>query len=87
MKRFLMMMTLIGLVGNWNSTLTAQLVSPDSLYLNEDLPEINIVAVKPLIKAEADKTTYSIAEDPDSRNLYPAGDVAESPSSDRGWRG
>ena len=62
-----MMMTLIGLVGNWNSTLTAQLVSPDSLYLNEDLPEINIVAVKPLIKAEADKTTYSIAEDPDSR--------------------
>ena len=67
MKRFLMMMTLIGLVGNWNSTLTAQLVSPDSLYLNEDLPEINIVAVKPLIKAEADKTTYSIAEDPDSR--------------------
>ena len=48
MKRFLMMMTLIGLVGNWNSTLTAQLVSPDSLYLNEDLPEINIVAVKPL---------------------------------------
>ena len=75
MKRFLMMMTLIGLVGNWNSTLTAQLVSPDSLYLNEDLPEINIVAVKPLIKAEADKTTY------------PAGDVAESPSSDRGWRG
>ena len=67
MKRFLMMMALIGLVGNWNSTLTAQLVSPDSLYLNEDLPEINIVAVKPLIKAEADKTTYSIAEDPDSR--------------------
>ena len=63
MKRFLMMMALIGLVGNWNSTLTAQLVSPDSLYLNEDLPEINIVAVKPLIKAEADKTTYSIAED------------------------
>ena len=61
MKRFLMMMTLIGLVGNWNSTLTAQLVSPDSLYLNEDLPEINIVAVKPLIKAEADKTTYSSA--------------------------
>ena len=60
MKRFLMMMTLIGLV-------SAQLVSPDSLYLNEDLPEINIVAVKPLIKAEADKTTYSIAEDPDSR--------------------
>ena len=55
MKRFLMMMALIGLVGNWNSTLTAQLVSPDSLYLNEDLPEINIVAVKPLIKAEADK--------------------------------
>ena len=52
-----MMMALIGLVGNWNSTLTAQLVSPDSLYLNEDLPEINIVAVKPLIKAEADKTT------------------------------
>lgn len=50
MKRFLMMMALIGLVGNWNSTLTAQLVSPDSLYLNEDLPEINIVAVKPLIK-------------------------------------
>ena len=82
MKRFLMTMTLIGLVGNWNSTLTAQLVSPDSLYLNEDLPEINIVAVKPLIKAEADKTTYSIAED-----LYPAGDVAEGPSSDRGWRG
>ncbi|MDD2953565.1 MAG: outer membrane beta-barrel family protein [Parabacteroides sp.] len=67
MKRFLMMMTLIGLVGNWNSTLTAQLVSPDSLYLNEELPEISIVAVKPLIKAEADKTTYSIAEDPDSR--------------------
>ena len=67
MKRFLMMMALIGLVGNWNWTLTAQLVSPDSLYLNEDLPEINIVAVKPLIKAEADKTTYSIAEDPDSR--------------------
>ena len=42
MKRFLMMMTLIGLVGNWNSTLTAQLVSPDSLYLNEDLPKSSL---------------------------------------------
>lgn len=39
MKRFLMMMALIGLVGNWNSTLTAQLVSPDHCILNEDLPE------------------------------------------------
>ena len=49
-ERFLMMMALIGLVGNWNSTLTALPSSPDSLYLNEDLPEINIVAVKPLDK-------------------------------------
>ena len=69
MKRFLMMMTLIGLVGNWNSTLTAQLVSPDSLYLNEDL----------------DYLQYR--RGPGFQNLYPAGDVAESPSSDRGWRG
>lgn len=85
MKRFLMMMALIGLVGNWNSTLTAQLVSPDSLYLNEDLPEINIVAVKPLIKAEADYLQYR--RGPGFPNLYFAGDVAKSPSSDRGWRG
>ena len=86
MKRFLMMMTLIGLVGNWNSTLTAQLVSPDSLYLNEDLPEINIVAVKPLIKAEADKTTYSIAEDPIPEPI-PCWRCCGKSSSDRGWRG
>lgn len=80
MKRFLMMMALIGLVGNWNSTLTAQLVSPDSLYLNEDLPEINIVAVKPLIYLQ-------YRRGPGFPNLYFAGDVAKSPSSDRGWRG
>ena len=36
MKRFLMMMALIGLVGNWNSTLTAQLVSPRSNTMNRE---------------------------------------------------
>lgn len=81
MERFWMVLALIGLMGS--RSVTAQedqkenlradkkevkIVSPDSLFLYEDLPEINIVAIKPLIKADADKITYSIAEDPDARS-------------------
>lgn len=72
MRRFVMMAGLLGLLGSWvvmaqEDKKGVRIVSPDSLYLKEDLPEISIVAAKPLIKAEVDKTTYSVAEDPDSK--------------------
>lgn len=34
--------------------------------LQDSLPEISIVASKPLIKAEVDKTSYNLSDDPDS---------------------
>lgn len=35
--------------------------------LLDSLPEISIVASKPLVKAEVDKTSYNVADDPDSK--------------------
>lgn len=43
----------------------------DSLHvqpaLMDSLPEISIVASKPLVKMEVDKTSYNVADDPDSK--------------------
>lgn len=40
----------------------------DSLSLKEiELSEVSVVAAKPLIKADVDKTVYNIADDPDSK--------------------
>lgn len=64
MKRIVGLCVLILLIGN-----TGVYGQVDSLaYLQEvELSEVSVVAAKPLIKAEVDKTVYNIADDPDSK--------------------
>lgn len=35
--------------------------------LSDSLPEISVVAIRPLVKAKVDKTSYNIQEDPDAK--------------------
>ena len=53
----------------WNATQKA--VKIDTLYIKEydaSLGVAEVVAQRPLVKAEIDKMTYSMAEDPDAKN-------------------
>ena len=53
---------------------------------NQRLGEVTVTAQKPLVKAEIDKLTYSLEDDPRGTDQQYVGYVAQSADGNRGWR-
>lgn len=59
------------------------------LYMQEDnqrLGEVTVTAQKPLVKAEIDKLTYSLEDDPEAQTNNTLDMLRKSADGNRGWR-